>query len=166
MKEIAPDNFTTSVLPQKRGSWGNDYPGPEVMNKFADMVEFVAAGKQLDEAAKAVGWRSGKRNYYALTAKYPKLKEEMASAMARRKGLRKLGRHTGVMEFVDFRRMVLGRHTFPHMLQWVEWFDDPESDHILILVPPESAKTTTVLDYILHRIYLDPNIRIGYVSRS
>lgn len=140
-----------------------DYPGPAVMAKLPKLFDLVAAGKTIREACLLVGWKSGQRNWYALTGKYPHLRAEMRAAQARRAGLKKVG---GRMVFVEFRKMVLARHTFPHMKQWVEWFDDPEADHILILVPPECAKTTTVLDYILWRIYLDPNIRIGYVSRS
>src|SRR5260221_14756915 len=62
----------------------------------------------------------------------------------------------GKLGFVEFREMVLGRVTFPHMAQWADWMETDDNDHIMILCPPESAKTSFVLDYILWRIYMDP----------
>lgn len=70
------------------------------------------------------------------------------------------------MDLPTFRKIVLGRETFDHMLQWTEWVNDPDSDHIMVLVPPECGKTTWVVDYILWRIYLNPKVQIGYCSRT
>lgn len=80
--------------------------------------------------------------------------------------IRQFGKDTPQMGFEEFRLAVLGRHTFPHQRQWIEWLEEPEVDHILILALPESAKSTTLVDYITYRIYLDQDFRCGYASRT
>lgn len=117
----------------------------------------------MEQAAKAAGWK-GYSNVQQLHYRYPKLKDMAQEVLLTRA---KVSLEPGdKLSFADFSELVLGRPMFRHMHQWVEWFEDPDQDHILILVPPECAKTTKVLDYIAWRIYRDPEIRVGYASRT
>jgi hypothetical protein len=98
---------------------------------------------------------------------YPDFKERyLAAGEAQVPEDRRLGDPSAKLDFVAFRRIVLGRHTFPHQQEWINWFNTDANDHILILCPPESSKTSVVLDYILYLIYLDPNIKVGYASKA
>jgi hypothetical protein len=119
----------------------------------------TAGGASIAKALKAA--ERSTRTYYDNWINDPWFMAQYELAKAKAKSItgEKLG-------FVEFRLKVLGRFTYPHMEQWANWFESDESDHIMILCPPETAKTTFVLDYILWRIYLDPQIRIGYVSKS
>ena len=65
-----------------------------------------------------------------------------------------------------FRYKILGRKTYKHMRQWQEWMEDDSADHVLIVTPPNAAKTTYMRDYILWRIAKEPTIRVAYASLS
>lgn len=126
-------------------------------------IEAYAGGKTIKESCLAA--QRSLRTYYDdwLSDLYFQGLKERAEERRAEVLMGKQGEKLG---FEDFRRIVLGRITYPHMRQWLDWFETDDNDHILILCPPESAKTTFVLDYILWLIYLNPNIRIGYVSKS
>src|SRR6266566_2292800 len=139
---------------------------PATKTARADLDQFLSileAGESQAEALRVIGRNFGWLAYWIhddwFRPQWELAKERSRVAIAGKKSGEKLG-------FVDFRSTVLGRHTFEHMKQWAEWFETDDNDHILILCPPETAKTTFVLDYILWRIYLDTNIQVGYVSKS
>lgn len=132
----------------------------QAMERF---LEGYAGGKTLAQAC-SLAERS-LRTYYDTWLKDSWFTTRKEEAEARRDDVLR-GKKGEKLGFEDFRRIVLGRLTYPHMQQWLDWFETDDNDHILILCPPESAKTTFVLDYILWLIYINPNIRIGYVSKS
>lgn len=83
--------------------------------------------------------------------------------------------------FEEFSEKYLKQRVFPHMLNVVDlierreprWlhpsmtFERGEPDLILVNVPPEHAKTTTVtINYVAFRIAMDPSIRVIIVSKT
>src|SRR5260221_9856548 len=122
---------------------------PATKRARADLEKFlkvVESGESQLEALRVIGrsegWLFNWRNDEWFHPKLERAKEAGRVAIA--------GAHSSVkLGFTEFRQTILGRHTFKHMQQWANWFETDENDHIMILCPPESAKTTFVLDYIL-----------------
>jgi hypothetical protein len=70
------------------------------------------------------------------------------------------------MSLEHFRRIVLGRQTYPHMRQWGTWMQDDDASHILIVTAPNCAKTTFVRDFLLWQLASQPTTRCAYASLS
>jgi hypothetical protein len=85
------------------------------------------------------------------------------------------------INFVDFCDQFLDSKMFPHQLNWLDLIDGVEPrwqpagmtyepsdpDRVLINVPPEHAKSTTItINYAVYRIVTNPNIRIIIVSKT
>lgn len=85
------------------------------------------------------------------------------------------------LTFPEFSERFLGARVFPHMLNVVDLIEgrDPswlpagltyeagEKDLILVNMPPEHGKSTTItMNYVTYRIATDPNIRIIIVSKT
>lgn len=85
------------------------------------------------------------------------------------------------INFVDFCEQFLDSKMFPHQLNWLDLIDGVEPrwqpagmtyepadpDRVLINVPPEHAKSTTITtNYVTYRIVTNPNIRVIIVSKT
>ena len=85
------------------------------------------------------------------------------------------------ISFPDFCEQFLDSKMFPHQLNWLDLIDGVEPrwqpagmtyepsdpDRVLINVPPEHAKSTTItINYAVYRIVTNPNIRIIIVSKT
>ena len=83
--------------------------------------------------------------------------------------------------FEEFSDRFLGARVFPHMVNVVDliegrepsWvhpsmvFDPGERDLVMVNMPPEHAKSTTItMNYVTYRIARDPNIRVLVVSKT
>ena len=83
--------------------------------------------------------------------------------------------------FPDFCEQFLDSKMFPHQLNWLDLIDGVEPrwqpagmtyepsdpDRVLINVPPEHAKSTTITtNYVVYRIVTNPNIRVIIVSKT
>jgi hypothetical protein len=83
--------------------------------------------------------------------------------------------------FPDFCEQFLDSKMFPHQLNWLDLIDGVEPrwqpagmtyepsdpDRVLINVPPEHAKSTTITtNYVTYRIVTNPNIRVIIVSKT
>lgn len=69
--------------------------------------------------------------------------------------------------FSSFRKDFFGFDTYWHQHQMVEAIEScPPMGVVLILVPPEHGKTTTIADLISQLLAVDPNKRITYVSEG
>ena len=83
--------------------------------------------------------------------------------------------------FPEFSRRFLGADVFPHMQNVVDmlegrepsWlhpsmvWEPGERDLVMVNVPPEHAKSTTItMNYVTYRIAKDPNIRVLVVSKT
>jgi hypothetical protein len=133
----------------------------QVKLRMGKFLEHLHTGISIEKACKAVPIT--RQTYYNWRKWYPEFRQLIEESFRPKIPI---GRSSEKLDFETFRRVILGRETFEHMRQWVKWFESEENDHILILTSPEAAKTTLVLDYILWRIYLDPDVRIGYASKA
>lgn len=85
------------------------------------------------------------------------------------------------LEFPEFSERFLKARVFPHMQNVVDmiegrgpsWlhpsmvFESGEPDLIMVNMPPEHAKTTSItINYVVYRICMDPNIRVILVSKT
>jgi hypothetical protein len=85
------------------------------------------------------------------------------------------------ISFVDFCEQFLDSKLFPHQLNWLDlmegieprWmpagmtYEPGEPDRVLINVPPEHAKSTTITtNYVTYKIVTDPNTRVIIVSKT
>jgi hypothetical protein len=83
--------------------------------------------------------------------------------------------------FPDFCEQFLDSKMFPHQLNWLDlidgvpprWqpagmtYEPSDPDRVLINVPPEHAKSTTITtNYVTYRIVTNPNIRVIIVSKT
>jgi len=85
------------------------------------------------------------------------------------------------ISYVDFCEQFLDSKLFPHQLNWLDlmegipprWmpagmtYEPGEPDRVLINVPPEHAKSTTITtNYVTYKIVTDPNTRVIIVSKT
>ena len=85
------------------------------------------------------------------------------------------------ISFPDFCEQFLDAKLFDHQLNWLDlmegipprWqpqgltYEPAEPDRILINVPPEHAKSTTITtNYVTYKIVTNPNIRVIIVSKT
>ncbi len=85
------------------------------------------------------------------------------------------------IDFGTFSREFLGTEVFPHQRNWIDvlegrepsWrhpsmiFESGNPRRLLINVPPEHAKSTTItVNYATYLICMNPNVRIGIVSKT
>ena len=85
------------------------------------------------------------------------------------------------ISFPDFCEQFLDSKMFPHQLNWLDlmegieprWmppgmtYEPGEPDRVLINVPPEHAKSTTITtNYVTYKIVTDPNTRVIIVSKT
>jgi hypothetical protein len=108
-------------------------------------------------------------------------KERADKARLAGKGIKADLKELKDITFPDFCEQFLDSKMFPHQLNWLDLIDGVEPrwqpagmtyepsdpDRVLINVPPEHAKSTTItINYAVYRIVTNPNIRIIIVSKT
>ena len=143
------------------------------------ILELLEQGFTIADACKVAG-RSVKsyEGYKANDLEFRKA-IEVIRAIAQRHG--QVLPEDANISFEDFRLKYLNSRTFPHQMNMIDLLEDREPSwlhpsmtyepgepqSILINIPPNHAKSTTVtLDYITYRICLDPTIQIKIVSKT
>lgn len=123
-------------------------------------ITLIAQGHTLASACKGIG--RTEKTYYWWRKTYPGFATRVDMARAA-KGDRTL---KGI-EFVKHRQVYFERDTPAHHMAMIQAIETAPVDSItLILAPPESAKTSLVVDYCCWKLSLDPNFRIAIVSES
>lgn len=140
-------------------------------------LEQLAVGHNINQALSVVG-RS--RQTYE---KWRRDDPLFAAAADRIKVQRATGQAQPVEElpFPEFSERFLDARVFPHMQNVVDliehrppsWlhpsmtFEPGEQDLVMVNMPPEHAKTTSItINYVVYRIAMDPNIRVILVSKT
>ena len=108
-------------------------------------------------------------------------KERADKARLTGKGIKADLKELKDISFPDFCEQFLDSKMFPHQLNWLDLIDGVEPrwqpkgmtyepsdpDRVLINVPPEHAKSTTITtNYVTYRIVTNPNIRVIIVSKT
>ena len=111
----------------------------------------------------------------------PEFKERADKARLSGKGVKADLKELKDISFPDFCEQFLDTKMFPHQLNWLDLIDGVEPrwmpagmtyepndpDRVLINVPPEHAKSTTITtNYVTYRIVTNPNIRVIIVSKT
>lgn len=69
--------------------------------------------------------------------------------------------------FVHWRADMLGKRTFAHQRKIVETIETAQARTAhLILFPPEAGKSTTLIDYIVHKYCKNPDYRVQWWSKD
>ena len=143
------------------------------------ILELLEQGFTIADACKVAG-RSVKsyEGYKANDSEFRTQVEVIRAIQSR--GGKVLAEDTDI-SFKDFRLKYLKSETFPHQMNMIDLLEDREpswlhdamvyepgeSQSILINIPPNHAKSTTVtMDYVTYRICLDPTIQIKIVSKT
>jgi hypothetical protein len=108
-------------------------------------------------------------------------KERADKARLAGKGIKADLKELKDITFPDFCEQFLDSKMFPHQLNWLDlidgvpprWqpagmtYEPSDPDRVLINVPPEHAKSTTITtNYVTYRIVTNPNIRVIIVSKT
>jgi hypothetical protein len=151
-------------------------PKKEAQEKVLILLE---QGATITAAMSAVG-----RNdvtFRQWTMAEPKFKERADKARLAGKGIKADLKDLKDISFVDFCEQFLDSKLFPHQLNWLDlmegitprWmpagmtYNLGEPDRVLINVPPEHAKSTTITtNYVTYKIVTDPNTRVIIVSKT
>ena len=140
-------------------------------------LAFLQSGMNISQACTAVGRaRSTYERWRENDAEFVSQVERIRSMRNRDEA--QVGE---AMPFNQFSEAFLDARVFPHMQNVVDmieggkpsWFhpgmfyEDGETDLIMVNMPPEHAKTTSItINYVTYRICMDPNIRVLLISKT
>jgi hypothetical protein len=144
-------------------------------------LEAIKAGKTNVESAKIAGVTVETAKYWLKTDK--KFRAELEDARTEREEVRTFAKTPEKLNigFEQFSEEYLGMKVFPHQRNFIsllekgepEWLHDSMTyepstqNRILINIPPEHAKSTTItVNYSTYRVAMDPNVRIIIVSKT
>jgi hypothetical protein len=139
-------------------------------------LSFMQEGLNIEQSIKAAG------RTRVTYEKWRREDPDFVVAVERIKLMRSTARvEVGRLEFSEFSERFLDARVFPHMQNVVDLIEgrDPgwlhpsmtyapgERDLVMVNMPPEHAKTTSItINYVVHRIAMDPNIRVLLVSKT
>lgn len=113
--------------------------------------------------------------------KSPDFKERSEKARLEGKGVKADLKDLKDISFPEFSEQFLDAKMFPHQLNWLDliegktprWlptgmtYEPGDPARVLINVPPEHAKSTTITtNYVVYRIVTNPNTRVIIVSKT
>ena len=113
--------------------------------------------------------------------KSPEFKERSEKARLEGKGVKADLKDLKDISFPEFSEQFLDARLFPHQLNWLDliegrtprWlpagmtYEAGDPARVLINVPPEHAKSTTITtNYVVYRIVTNPNTRVIIVSKT
>jgi len=143
-------------------------------------ISFLKQGIDMDSALAAVGKKKTSLRTWLLDGEFAAQVEE-ASNFGSDAIAASLGENKHKIDFATFSREFLNTEVFPHQQNWIDVLEgrDPTWQHpsmtfeqgnrrrLLINVPPEHAKSTTMtVNYAMYKIALNPNIRIVIISQT
>ena len=145
----------------------------------ARVLHLLSQGSTITAAMGAVG--RNEATFRQWTMLDEKFKQESDDARLAGKGFKDGLEGIKNIGFAEFSEQFLDTKIYPHMQNWVDLLEGNEpswlhpsmtyvksSDkRILINVPPEHAKSTTITaNYVTYRIALNPNLRVVVVSKT
>lgn len=142
------------------------------------VIEMIVKGFKLEEAMAVV--ERSVETYYDWRKKDEQFREKVDSIRAAR-GKSPSNTRLPVPDFPEFCRDWLKQPLFPHQLNMWDAIEGREprdlhesmnyeagyANRVLINVPPEHAKSTTfTVNYVIHQIHKNPDIRVVLVSKG
>lgn len=161
--------------PRRRGRKANERSLTQVKQDF---LTAFSTGLTIEQALTSIG-RS--RDTYE---RWRRDDQEFVAQVERVRTIMRYGKQAEdrtLMPFPEFSERFLGQRVFGHMQNVVDlieghapsWvhpsmtLEQGESDLIMVNMPPEHAKTTSItINYVTYRIAMDPNIRVIIVSKT
>ena len=143
------------------------------------MLQLLEQGATITAAMSAVGRNDVTFRQWSMQD--ADFKERADKARLLGKGIKADLKDLKDITFPDFCEQFLDSKMFPHQLNWLDLIDGVEPrwqpagmtyepsdpDRVLINVPPEHAKSTTITtNYVVYRIVTNPNIRVIIVSKT
>ena len=143
------------------------------------MLQLLEQGATITAAMAAVGRNDVTFRQWSMQD--ADFKERADKARLAGKGVKADLKDLKDITFPDFCEQFLDSKMFPHQLNWLDLIDGVEPrwqpagmtyepsdpDRVLINVPPEHAKSTTITtNYVVYRIVTNPNIRVIIVSKT
>jgi hypothetical protein len=153
----------------------------ESAKKKQDYLKGIASGMTNDAASKIAGIKPDTVKYWIKSDKA--FREELDNARTDRDNVRANLKTADklAVNFEAFSEEYLEMKVFPHQRNFISLLEKGEpawvhpsmtyepatSNRILINIPPEHAKSTTItVNYSTYRIALDPNVRIIVISKT
>lgn len=149
----------------------------EEQNKF---ISFLKQGIDRDSALAAVGKKPAIMRSWASDPEFVARMEE-AVQFGTDSLTASLGKDKHKIDFATFSKEFLNTQVFPHQQNWIDvlegrepaWlhesmtFEPSNRRRLLVNVPPEHAKSTTLtVNYATYKIAMNPNIRIVVISQT
>ena len=143
------------------------------------MLQLLEQGATITAAMAAVGRNDVTFRQWSMQD--PEFKDRADKARLAGKGVKADLKELKDISFPDFCEQFLDSKMFPHQLNWLDlidgvpprWqpkgmtYEPSDPDRVLINVPPEHAKSTTITtNYVTYRIVTNPNIRVIIVSKT
>jgi len=143
------------------------------------MLQLLEQGATITAAMAAVGRNDVTFRQWSMQD--ADFKERADKARLAGKGVKADLKELKDISFPDFCEQFLDSKMFPHQLNWLDlmegieprWmpagmtYEPGEPDRVLINVPPEHAKSTTITtNYVTYKIVTDPNTRVIIVSKT
>ena len=143
------------------------------------MLLLLEQGATITAAMSAVGRNDVTFRQWSMQD--PEFKDRADKARLAGKGVKADLKDLKDISFPDFCEQFLDSKMFPHQLNWLDlidgkpprWqpkgmtYEPSDPDRVLINVPPEHAKSTTITtNYVTYRIVTNPNIRVIIVSKT
>ena len=143
------------------------------------MLQLLEQGATITAAMAAVGRNDVTFRQWSMQD--PDFKDRADKARLAGKGVKADLKELKDISFPDFCEQFLDSKMFPHQLNWLDlidgvpprWqpkgmtYEPSDPDRVLINVPPEHAKSTTITtNYVTYRIVTNPNIRVIIVSKT
>jgi hypothetical protein len=162
------------------GSGDNHHFAQKQKKNQEAYLALISNGVGVSDAAKAAGVKL--QTVYTWRARDKAFSDRERDARSVYEKARERGAHsTSTIEFEDFSEEFLNMKVYPHQRNWVDilegkqpsWlhpnmvFQQASPNRLLVNVPPEHAKSTTItINYCVYRICKDPNTRIMIVSKT
>lgn len=176
----APDIFDSVRLPENIGKQkaprrfrGMGKQSLRKIENQKNLIEAVASGQSLMDARKRLRINNGTYRSWRSQDKVFAVQMDQAKLAAKElKG--EIGPEdlfaadVVVSDFAKFRKKYFGYETWPYQKQIVDRLDNPVKMRTisLVLVHPESGKTTLIVDWICYKLATEPNHRFLVISAS
>ena len=161
---------------------GAEHPKVKALAEAKEQVlELIASGADPKAAMGVVGKKPDNLKNWVYHDKDFAGKLKKAKLEGEKAFSKEHGRAKDKIDFVKFSETFLGNRVFDHQQDWIDllegneprWlhpsmvYDQADKNRVLINVPPEHAKSTTItVNYSTYRIAMDPNVRIIVVSKT
>ena len=171
---LSPLEVVVVARQGRKDGWSQD----EAKQRFlAELATGVSVGEALKAARRSRStyeqWRRSDADFVAAVSRVRDLRPVDVDAVSGHRGEQ--------VGFSEFSERFLDARVFPHMQNVVDliegrgpsWLHEGmtflpgERDLIMVNMPPEHAKTTSItINYVTYRICMDPNIRVILVSKT